>query len=240
MRLVCISDTHGGHRRLEVPPGDVAVFAGDIAKKGSVENLREFDEFLGTLPHSAIVVVAGNHDVCFEDAPERAREVLSNAVYLEDEAVEFRGVRLYGSPWQPRLVASETSLFAFDLPRGAPLADKWRSIPEDIDVLVTHSPPKEIRDRIYTGETLGCRELRERLERVDPDLHVFGHVHEQPGVTRADSRLYVNASCPGGYGSVSVVELDRAGGATVVETGDWLPDWIRARMERKAANYEQS
>jgi len=237
MRIVCISDTHGGHRRLEVPEGDVAIFAGDVLERGDLEALRDFDAFLGGLPHSEILVVAGNHDLCFEDSPGAAREALTNALYLQDESTELRGVRVYGSPWQPRLVASETSPFAFDRRRGAALAEKWEAIPENVDLLVTHSPPKGVRDEIYTGEAIGCRALRERLEAVDPALHVFGHVHEHPGASRSDSRIYVNASCPGGYGSAAVVDWEEKSGPRLVDSGEWLPDWLRQRMERKAENH---
>ena len=34
LRIVCISDTHGKHRNLVVPDGDVLVHAGDITSKG--------------------------------------------------------------------------------------------------------------------------------------------------------------------------------------------------------------
>lgn len=239
MRIVCVSDTHGGHRRLEPPDGDVLLIGGDVTDQGTVESLREFDDYLGTLDHEEIVLVAGNHDTCFEDHPVRARHALTNARYLEDESTHIAGVRIYGSPWQPRLVETETSIFAFDLPRGAPLAERWEAIPDATDVLVTHTPPQGVRDEIYTGDALGCRALRTRLEEVDPDLHVFGHVHEQPGVTRADTRCYVNAATPGGYGSVTVLDRASDGTIDVVDPGDWLPDWIRERIERKARQHRE-
>ncbi len=34
LSIVCISDTHGKHRNLVVPDGDVLVHAGDITSKG--------------------------------------------------------------------------------------------------------------------------------------------------------------------------------------------------------------
>ena len=34
LKIVCISDTHGKHRSLKVPDGDVLVHAGDITSKG--------------------------------------------------------------------------------------------------------------------------------------------------------------------------------------------------------------
>lgn len=38
MRLVCISDTHHRHREVDIPPGDVLIFAGDFMNGGSEES----------------------------------------------------------------------------------------------------------------------------------------------------------------------------------------------------------
>jgi len=32
--------------------------------------------------------------------------------------------------------------WAFNLPRGIPLDDKWKLIPDGIDILITHGPPQ--------------------------------------------------------------------------------------------------
>jgi predicted phosphodiesterase len=69
LRIVCISDTHGKHRKVEVPPGDVLVHAGDITSKGQESQIRDFCEWLGSLPHEHKIVICGNHDLCFEDTP---------------------------------------------------------------------------------------------------------------------------------------------------------------------------
>lgn len=70
VRIVCISDTHGMHRRLRIPPGDVLVHAGDITMGGEKAVMLDFDKWLGELPHKHKVVICGNHDLCFEDTPE--------------------------------------------------------------------------------------------------------------------------------------------------------------------------
>lgn len=55
--------------------------------------------------------------------------------YLQGSAVEIEGLKIYGSPWQP-----EFQGWAFNLPRGPRLREKWRLIPEGLDILVTHGP----------------------------------------------------------------------------------------------------
>ena len=232
LRLVCISDTHGGHRRLEVPDGDILIHAGDITHAGSLETVGDFDDWLADLPHPTKVVIAGNHDWSFQNDPDESRRLLTHATYLEDEAREIDGLVYYGTPWTPRFRDLDEPLWAFDALRGEALAAKWEPIPETVDILITHSPPHGVRDEIYTGEAIGCEDLRRRVEQVRPDLHVFGHVHENPGVTRLDDTLHLNAVCPGGYGHAAVLDYDPAtGDIEVVEPGDELPDFAKGPVE---------
>jgi hypothetical protein len=61
--------------------------------------------------------------------------------------------------------------WAFQYPR---TQDTWKDrVPDDIDILVTHGPPKAHLD--LTG--LGCEFLLAELWRIQPRLHVFGHIH---------------------------------------------------------------
>lgn len=189
MRIVCLSDTHGLHERLAVPEGDLLIHAGDFTNFGRVAEIERFDRWLGTLPHPHKVVVAGNHDFLFERKPARARALITSARYLEDEACEVDGLRLWGSPWQPWFHD-----WAFNLARGPELASKWALVPDDVDVLVTHGPPAAILDRTHHGQEVGCADLRTALERVRPRLHVFGHIHESSGRVELDGTTFVNAS----------------------------------------------
>jgi len=188
LRIVCISDTHARHRQLVVPDGDVLVHGGDLTRRGSREDVRDFDDWLGTLPHPHKVVIAGNHDFCFE-RHDWARAWITNATYLQDELIEIAGLRFYGSPWQPRFFD-----WAFNLDRGLPLRRVWAKIPTDVDVLITHGPPMGILDRTARGEHVGCEELLAAVARVRPRLHVFGHIHESAGRIDRDGTIFVNAS----------------------------------------------
>lgn len=84
LKLVCISDTHGMHQNLKIPDGDVLIHAGDITMKGEKYQMLDFDSWLGSLPHKYKIVVCGNHDLCFEDKPQEARQWIKNGIYLQD------------------------------------------------------------------------------------------------------------------------------------------------------------
>src|ERR1700738_1506286 len=92
-RIVCISDTHGLHRKVAVPEGDLLIHAGDFMRTGmSLEEIADFNDWLEEQPHPHKIVVAGNHDLFFEMAPDKARALLTNAVYLENDGIVLGGV----------------------------------------------------------------------------------------------------------------------------------------------------
>jgi len=66
MRIVGISDTHSLHKKIkENLEGDILVCGGDITKKGSKDDVLDFNHWLKDLDFKHKVVIAGNHDFCF-------------------------------------------------------------------------------------------------------------------------------------------------------------------------------
>lgn len=192
MRLVLLSDTHNHPlSKWLVPDGDVLVHSGDFLKGKKLDVVRKFNDELGELPHRHKIVVAGNHDWPLMLEPDEARALLTSATYLEDQAATICGLKFYGSPWQP-----EYKKWAFNLPRhSAELKAKWDAIPDDVAVLVTHTPPHMVLDRAWPSLfRVGCELLRQRLKNISPLLHVFGHIHEQRGAEKIGKTQFVNAS----------------------------------------------
>ncbi|MBO2458349.1 metallophosphatase domain-containing protein [Actinomadura violacea] len=216
MRIVAVADTHTYHRELTVPEGDVLVHAGDLCRRG--EDLRELEgaaDWLHSLPHRTKIVVAGNHDRMFADRPEEARAVLADRGihYLQDGGMEIDGVGFWGSPWQP-----EFNDWAFNLPRGRPLAEKWALIPERVDVLVTHGPPLGIGDAGALPGRHGCADLLARVRRVRPRLHLFGHIHHDGGLWHHDGTTFANVTTWECERAPTVIRLDPSGA-----TGEVVP-----------------
>lgn len=209
MRIVCISDTHSMHRQVSVPEGDLLIHAGDCLGVGTLEELADLNDWFGDLPHRHKLLIAGNHDWCLQDEPADAEALITNAIYLRDRSTTIGGLKFWGSPWTPVFFD-----WAFSLDRGQSLAERWRLMPEDTDVLITHGPPLGILDQVMTGthsESVGCEDLRRRVTQVRPRLHVFGHIHEGYGQHQDDDALFVNAStCQTSYKPLNppiIVEL---------------------------------
>lgn len=196
MRLVFISDTHLRHA-FSIPEGDVLVHCGDFTMRGSASEISRFDQWQQTLKSKFryTVIIAGNHEIGFEETPEAAQRLLKTPRYLQDSSIVIEGVKFYGSPWQPWFYD-----WAFNFPEGSEgrrvARETWAKIPDDTDVLVTHGPPYGILDRNLQREHCGDRDLPFALKRVKPRIHAFGHIHCAHGSMRHPGygdTLFVNA-----------------------------------------------
>jgi predicted phosphodiesterase len=195
-----------------LPEGDILIHAGDCTNVGKEKEIEEFIYWFQNLKgFDTKIFIAGNHDFGFEhyngvrhnnEAPwlhhllNEENLSQSDVVYLHDsefiiESPEFsRPIKFYGSPWQP-----EFYNWAFNLPRnGWELEVKWKDIPEDTDVLITHGPPHGVRDFTPNNLQVGCELLRFRVEHLNPPVHIFGHIHGAYGAAQIGETLYVNAS----------------------------------------------
>ena len=192
MKIVCISDTHGLHRKLqvEIPDGDILIHAGDLTAFGSLLEVVDFVEWLGELPHQHKIVIAGNHDKYLEKGdPVAIRALFGNVIYLQDQQVEVSGLKIYGSPFTPLFFD-----WHFMLPRGPELQRKWAAIPDDTDILVTHGPARGYLDYAhYSRDHVGCSDLRDTVERLGIPLHCFGHIHAEAGIARNQKTMFCNA-----------------------------------------------
>lgn len=78
-------------------------------------------------------------------------------------------------------------------------------IPEGVDIVMTHGPPRYILDRTSDGSNGGCEHLLWAINRVKPKLHCFGHIHAGYGVQRvawSKSRYRMGDYSMIGYGEV--------------------------------------
>ena len=189
LRIVCLSDTHNAHDELRIPDGDILIHAGDFTGRGHWTEVESFGKFLAEQTHREKIVVAGNHDFMFERDLEGAQALLGDATYLQDSGVTIAELKFWGSPWQP-----EYHDWAFNLPRGAEIREKWDLVPEETDVLITHGPPEGVMDQLYSFGAIGCEELAVARKRIQPRLHIFGHVHEGYGTHVDGEILSVNAA----------------------------------------------
>ena len=195
MKITFISDTHGRHYKMTqdlMSGGDMIIHAGDISNRGLISEIKDFMDWFGQLPYKHKIFIAGNHDFGFEDirhSNEPGIKIPEGITYLEDDSVTIDGIKIYGSPWQPWFHD-----WAFNLKRGEEIAEKWKMIPDDVDILITHGPPHGILDKTERLVNAGCEDLHKRVFDVNPKIHVFGHIHEGYGMREIDDVIFINAS----------------------------------------------
>ena len=193
--IYAASDLHGN---LLDPPSDATalLLAGDIcpdysapgrgyAAPGAQANWLDTD-FRAWLEGHGLPTVAvwGNHDFVGEH-PELVPDLPWRV--LQDNAAEFEGLRVWGTPWVPGLprwaffASSEALMLRAEL------------IPEGLDVLITHGPPFMAGDYIGTSEkqrnkygnfggiNAGDRTLNDAIRRMRPKVTLCGHIHEARG-----------------------------------------------------------
>ncbi|KAL2200360.1 Metallo-dependent phosphatase-like protein [Corynascus similis CBS 632.67] len=181
IRVVCLSDTHNLIPSYPIPEGDLLIHCGDLTVDGTPAEIQAQINWLRGLSHRWKVVVGGNHDSWVDErvrkemmaaGVEGKKEVDWTGVeYLCDRMVELefdggRRLNVYGFgavPW-----CGEGFAFQYDREK-----HPWKGrVPQETDVLVTHTPPA-----YHLDLGLGCVGLLDEVWRVKPKLHVFGHTH---------------------------------------------------------------
>jgi len=228
MRVVHISDTHAKHRILKVPECDVVSFTGDMGTRTNLSELNEFLIWFEKLPAKVKIFIAGNHDICLDKkwvqkeknegyiqgmlASQHwhdARDLIAqfDVKYLENTDYVYEGVKFYGSPYSPSF---HRSRWVFNADRGQEIKTIWGRIPDDTNVLLTHSPAFGILDEVpLQGRTdwhkdghVGCEDLMEVIQKrlTQLKLHCFGHIHDNAGilikkVTKTRQVIFSNGAC---------------------------------------------
>lgn len=181
MEICCIGDLHGFMP--DLGSGDLLIVCGDLTATHTEKEHFKFNEWLENQKYKKIIVVAGNHDTWIEQngclgTADYDEQILE---YLCDSGTEFEGLKIWGSPWTKTFPNMNPHCKAFTCETEEELSEKWAMIPDDIDILITHSPPYGIRDKNIHGECCGSKTLLIECASIKPLIHCFGHLHESYG-----------------------------------------------------------
>lgn len=190
MTILHISDTHTYHDLLKIPSGiDMIIHSGDCSNPRDPYNnepeVREFIDWYKEIPVKYKVYVAGNHDTSIEKGLVTKKDFEdAGIIYLENESVVIEGIKIFGSPHTPNF-----GNWAFMKERNK-LERFWRlAIDEDVNIVVTHGPPKGILDKSYDRENnmeaCGDKSLLNRILEVQPTYSLFGHIHNTKDIVNA-------------------------------------------------------
>ena len=181
MTILHLSDTHGCHRRLrDLPEADVVVHSGDCTMNGSESEAIDFMNWFCDLPYRHKVFICGNHDDCLYGAAIDGLD--ANVNYLCNSGIEIEGLKFYGVP-----------MFMEDC-----ITDRqsrnYASIPNDTEVLITHSPAYGILD-FDDDINYGSEEILEIIPILhNLKAHLFGHIHARNGIMEQNGVIFSNGA----------------------------------------------
>lgn len=174
---------------------DLLLLCGDAAIHENKDHFRDWGYgkvIKSKFPKAHIIMVPGNHDNLLPGEKfEGIDEVLIN------QETTWNGLRIYGCPyWEsrdPEAINPIARNYMLSDPEKAKAC--MEMIPEGLDILMTHTPPKHILDASHCmvdGDFhLGSKALYDRLWKLstkekEPKFHFFGHIHMQGGTMTTD------------------------------------------------------
>lgn len=190
MKITATSDIHGNLLD-NLPSGDVLTISGDICPVDRPQNQTvqgawinsDFIPWCKNLLYKGtfkdIVFCAGNHDSIFFKNKTIHTTFPEHIHYLEDKNVTVQDKVFHGTPWSPPF-----GNWAFMKPEYI-LQNYHVLIPENCDVLLSHSPARDYNDVIlqedciycYGHEKLGSISLLQNVKRAVPKYLLVGHIH---------------------------------------------------------------
>lgn len=215
------SDLHG---HLPAVPSDaeLLLLAGDICPDfrpygkhqhwgfgidtSGLQQLRWLDtDFREWLEGHGMPVIAtwGNHDYVGEKPLWPPDKPLHNLFMLRDHEATILGVRVWGTPWVPKL-----QRWAFYANERA-LNLRADLIPDGLDILMTHGPPLHAGDFVpfrpkyaakynvgpegdHAGDPTISRRLAELVK--PPQFTICGHIHEARGWHEWEGHEVINVA----------------------------------------------
>lgn len=190
LKFTVISDTHNEHKKVNLPESDVIIHCGDFTNLGTLKEVKSFIEWFSGLNYKYKILIAGNHEVTldsnnyntnwklFHKTKENTNEIKNiidstDIIYLHNTFTVIEDIKIYGTPYIPE----ESLRCGFPLKNKTEAFDMWDKIPNDTDILITHTPPHHILDDAF-GTRLGCVELLKKVKQIKPLYHLFGHIHQ--------------------------------------------------------------
>jgi len=196
LKVTAIADTHGNHENVFFDnkhiESDLLIYAGDYSSKPREleDYVQSFLAWFSSQPQKYKILTSGNWDFFAQTSPHRMRAIMpSNIMYIENDSITIDGKKIFVSPivvdmkgWAFSKTSEEAEVI-------------WKRIPDDTDILITHTPPYGIRDTDRHGRHHGCKKLLDRIKELKSlNVHVFGHTHSSSGKINRNGKKFFNVS----------------------------------------------
>lgn len=188
MKIIAVSDLHGAMPN--IPSCDLLLIGGDTVAVEARLARFNFNKWLidtKRVKAKKIVLIAGNHDgneFYMKEFQAKGKHVY----YLFNESVEIDGLTIFGTPYTPPF--QDWNFMPDDKTR----KKAFESMPDKVDILLSHGPEYMILDKNMRGEHCGDKVLSDVMAIKKPRIHVFGHIHEGYGYSNISGKHSYNVS----------------------------------------------
>lgn len=172
MKVLAFSDLHraapAARKLVEMSQeADLVIAAGDFTNHR--QDLTGAMALLDGLK-APVVMVPGNN----ESEDELRAAAPGGAVVLHGEAAEVAGLKLFGIGYAIPITPFKDWSCDLTEEQGAAMLANCG----EVDILITHSPPKGVVDVTSQGVSLGSVAVLDTIKREKPPLVVCGHIHD--------------------------------------------------------------
>ncbi|MGQ9722935.1 MAG: metallophosphoesterase family protein [Candidatus Jordarchaeum sp.] len=190
MRFVVLGDIHSNveaaekaRKYIKEKNPDAVLVCGDITHSGGKSEAQKLIETLAS-DKIPVFYVFGNMDRVNPDFQVEG----INAKCLHGKKTEFKGVDIIGL----------SCTWEYDF-----LSDIEKS--EKPLIIVSHEPPKDCLDKTWNGSHAGNIQIRNFIEKIQPELMFCGHIHEAHGEAKIGKTIVCNV---GKLGSGNIITID--------------------------------
>ena len=99
MKIIAISDTHGCHRQLQLPEGDIILHAGDVCDRGNKDHVLDFIDWYQQLPYQYKIMIGGNHDIDLSTQQSLLSNLPKEIIYLDEKGIQISDISIWGMPY---------------------------------------------------------------------------------------------------------------------------------------------
>jgi len=191
MKLIAISDIHGSMHFVEsvfeeVEKADYVIIAGDISGPGGY---RDAELIISAIEkkNSSILAVHGNWD------DDNVITMLTERGYsIHGEGRIVHGVGFFGVGGSGPTPMNTPTEYDEDTIAALLKSGYGKVAGTDTKVLVSHAPPRGLRDRTFLLIRGGSTSVRSFLDQSDVKLCISGHIHEASGIEACQNLTVVN------------------------------------------------
>ncbi|OIW33213.1 Metallo-dependent phosphatase [Coniochaeta ligniaria NRRL 30616] len=125
-------------------------------------------------------------------------------------------LRVYADPYTPSASGQGGFKFRRDERREYAIGG-----PDDVDVVITHGPPRGVLDLTESKQRGGCNHLFAAVAKARPRLHCFGHIHEGWGAKLVAWRGEEATEDPSHFSDIDNADSTLVESLATLKPGKW-------------------